>query len=71
MLSIKSETIFDDKIAKGIPPPGCTLPPQKKRFFIFLLKFGCLIKDDIILLLELPYSDPLYEFVFDSKSIGL
>jgi hypothetical protein len=26
--------IFADERANGIPPPGCTLPPQKYRFYI-------------------------------------
>ena len=30
-----------DKIAKGIPPPGCTLPPQKKYKKSFLLRGEC------------------------------
>lgn len=29
-----SAVILADEIANGIPPPGCTLPPTKNRFFI-------------------------------------
>ena len=28
-LGIKSDTIFAESKHRGMPPPGCTLPPQK------------------------------------------
>ena len=63
--------IFDDNMQSGIPPPGWTLPPQKKTFFIFLEKFGCLKNEENRSLLDVPYKEPKYEFVFLSKSAGL
>jgi hypothetical protein len=41
---IKPSTIFADNKARGIPPPGCTLPPTKNKFSIFDEKFACLKK---------------------------
>ncbi len=32
---IKPSTILADNKARGIPPPGCTLPPTKNKFSIF------------------------------------
>ena len=51
---INSDTIFAEFKHNGIPPPGCTLPPQKYKFLIFLEKLGCLKNADISELLELP-----------------
>jgi hypothetical protein len=31
--------IFADERANGIPPPGCTLPPQKIKIFILKKSF--------------------------------
>ena len=44
---------------------------KKIHFLIFLEKFGCLRNDENISLLDVPYRDPKYEFVFLSKSRGL
>jgi hypothetical protein len=44
------ETIFAEERHKGMPPPGWTVPPVKYKPFIFLEKFGCLLKAAKILL---------------------
>jgi hypothetical protein len=50
--------IFADERANGIPPPGCTLPPQNKILYWeekFLWRKNAANR----LLLEVPYKEPL------------
>jgi len=43
---INSSTILAEDNANGMPPPGCTLPPQKYNPLMSLEKFGGLKKAD-------------------------
>tara|TARA_Y100001978_G_C23580443_1_gene378706 strand:+ start:745 stop:909 length:165 start_codon:yes stop_codon:yes gene_type:complete len=53
-----SAVILPDHRQRGIPPPGWTLPPQKYRLLIELLKLGCLKKAENLELLAAPYNEP-------------
>ena len=57
--SISLPVIPADIRNKGIPPPGCTLPPVKYKPFSLLLKLGCLRKAAYLELLLVPYREPL------------
>jgi hypothetical protein len=49
-----SATIFADDRQTGMPPPGCTEPPQKYKFLIFLLKLLCLKKAPVLVFELMP-----------------
>jgi hypothetical protein len=56
---INFSMIFADERANGIPPPGCTLPPQKNIGFILRRSFFVTENAANRLLLEVPYKEPL------------
>jgi len=48
--SINSEVMRALKRHRGIPPPGCTLPPQKYKPLSFVLRLRCRKKAERVLL---------------------
>ena len=69
-LGTRSPTIFAESKQRGIPPPGCTEPPQKYSFLMALVKLGCLKKAANLSLLAAPYKAPRYELVLFSIPTG-
>jgi hypothetical protein len=61
--------LAEDK-ARGIPPPGCTLPPTKYNSLMVFEKFACLKNAAYLLLEEFPYKAPCAEDVFSSILLG-
>lgn len=67
---MSSDIIFAESNAKGIPPPGCTDPPQKYKLFSWLEKLGCR-KNAANRVFELfPYKAPCADEVLDSILLG-
>ena len=68
------DQVIPRKSVSGQPStaPSCvSRSVNHHHLFNFLEKFGCLRNDENISLLDVPYRDPKYEFVFLSKSTGL
>jgi hypothetical protein len=55
---------------RGIPPPGCTLPPTKYNPPMSLRKFPCRLNEAYRLFELLPYSEPFTEPVFVSDDFA-
>ena len=67
---MSSDIILAESNAKGIPPPGCTDPPQKYKFFSWVEKLGWRKNAANLVLELLPYKAPCAEEVLDSIVLG-